>query len=215
MKRTALVASGLFLLAGSAWAGDPPKGKDEGKKPPAAKPEGKPEAKPEAKPEGKPGEAKAPPAAPALKSSADLKGADGKSIGTAALEETPHGVLITVNLTSAPAGMHAFHIHETGKCEPPFKTAGGHFNPGGHEHGFKNPAGKHAGDLPNIEVGDGGKGTYQFFAQGVTLKPGEKNSLLDADGSALVMHKGVDDYTEAKTGNAGDRIACGVVDKAK
>ena len=209
MRRTALLASGLFLFAGTTWA-DQPKGKDDGKKTTSSDSKTTSDSKTST-------ESKAPPAAapPAARAAADIKGEGGKSIGTAALEETPHGVLITVNLTGAPSGMHAFHIHETGKCEAPFKTAGGHFNPEGHEHGFKNPAGKHAGDLPNIEVGANGKGTFQFFAHGVTLKAGEKNSLLDTDGSALVMHKGVDDYTEAKTGNAGDRIACGVIEKAK
>jgi Cu-Zn family superoxide dismutase len=201
MKRLSLVATAL-LVSSPAFA-EAPKGKGDAKKPAA-----------ETKTPEKPADAKpAEPAAPPLRGKADLKGLDGKSIGTAQLEESPHGVLVTLDLTNAPSGMHAFHIHETGKCEPPFKTAGGHFNPAGHEHGFKNPNGRHAGDLPNINV-EGGKGTYQFFADGVTLKAGEKNSLLDADGSALVMHAKTDDYIEPKTGNAGDRIACGVIEKA-
>jgi Cu-Zn family superoxide dismutase len=153
------------------------------------------------------------PEAPGEMATAELKNAKGEKVGEATFEQTPHGVLVTAEITNLPAGMHAFHIHETGKCEPPFKTAGGHFNPAGKKHGVKSAEGCHGGDLPNISVGADGKAKVQFVAGDVTLKAGEKNSLLDADGSALVLHAGADDYKSDPAGNAGDRIACGVVTK--
>ena len=143
-----------------------------------------------------------------------IKGEGGQALGAAALEDSAHGVIITAQLHHLSPGMHAFHIHDTGKCEPPFKTAGGHFNPAGHKHGVRNPEGLHAGDLPNIEVGADGTARFQFFAAGATLKAGEKNSLFDADGAALVVHKGEDDLASDPAGNAGDRIGCGVVERS-
>jgi superoxide dismutase, Cu-Zn family len=143
---------------------------------------------------------------------ATLKDAQGQTVGTATLTETPHGVLIHVSLTSAPAGAHAFHVHEVGKCEPPFTSAGGHFNPGKKQHGLENTMGMHAGDLPNIEVPSGGALTFDTVAHDVTLKPGA-NSLLDADGSAIVLHEKGDDYKSDPAGNAGSRVVCGVIAK--
>jgi len=143
---------------------------------------------------------------------ADLKSADGKAMGSVTLTDTPHGVLLHVMLTGVPEGAHAFHIHTTGKCEPPFTTAGGHFNPGSKQHGVENAMGMHAGDLPNVTVPSSGNLTFDFIASDVTLKAGP-NSLLDADGSAVVLHATADDYKSDPAGNAGARIACGVVTK--
>jgi superoxide dismutase, Cu-Zn family len=143
---------------------------------------------------------------------ATLKDATGKTVGEATLKQTPHGVLITVDFSGMPAGEHALHIHQTGKCEPPFTSAGGHFNPTGHQHGILNPKGMHAGDLPNIYVPDSGSLKVDVFAAGVTLGKG-KNSLFDKDGSALVIHAGADDYKSDPAGDAGARIACGVITK--
>lgn len=139
---------------------------------------------------------------------ADIKNAQGQSIGSATLTETPHGVLLSVNLTSAPAGPHAFHIHAVGKCEAPFASAGPHLNPAGKKHGLKSADGAHAGDLPNITVPASGALTFEVLAAGVTMA-----SVLDADGAAVVLHAGVDDYATDPAGAAGDRIACGVVAK--
>lgn len=143
---------------------------------------------------------------------AELHNEQGQTIGEATLEQTPHGVLMTVDLHGLPPGEHAFHIHEVGKCEPPFKSAGGHFNPTHKQHGIKNPAGMHAGDLPNIYVPEDGKLKFDVFATGVSLQKG-KNSLFDADGSSLVIHAGPDDCKTDPAGDAGARIACGVITK--
>jgi Cu-Zn family superoxide dismutase len=145
---------------------------------------------------------------------AHLESAEGKAIGDAILRETPNGVLITLKLTGLSPGTHAFHVHERGKCEPPFESAGGHFNPGKKLHGFAHAAGYHAGDLPNIHVPANGEITAEFLARDVTLAPGKANSLLDGDGSALVVHARADDYRSDPTGASGDRIACGAVERA-
>ncbi|MGE3510057.1 MAG: superoxide dismutase family protein [Vicinamibacterales bacterium] len=137
---------------------------------------------------------------------ADIKDAQGKSIGSATLTDTPHGILLTVNLTAAPTGRHAFHLHAVGKCEAPFTSAGGHLNPTGKKHGIKSADGAHAGDLPNVTIPAGGALTFEVLAHGVTMA-----QVMDADGTAVVMHQGFDDYTSDPAGAAGDRIACGVV----
>ena len=144
---------------------------------------------------------------------ATLTNAQGQTVGQATLTETPHGVLIHVSLTSAPAGVHAFHIHATGKCEPPFTSAAGHFNPANKQHGVQNPMGMHAGDLPNIVVHPSGVLTFEVVNRDVTLRPGG-TSLLDTDGSAIVIHDKADDYKSDPAGNAGDRVVCGVITKS-
>jgi superoxide dismutase, Cu-Zn family len=155
----------------------------------------------------------APPAAAPATATAEIKTADGKKIGDVTLEETAHGVLVHGKLTGAPAGDHAFHIHETGKCEAPFKTAGGHWNPGKKHHGAKNKEGMHAGDLPNLHIPADGNLEFDALVPGATLTQG-KEAILDADGAALVLHATGDDYASDPAGNAGDRIACGVIAKA-
>jgi Cu-Zn family superoxide dismutase len=139
---------------------------------------------------------------------ASLKNAKGEPVGDVTLEQTPHGVLIKGTLSNLSAGTHAIHIHEAGKCDAPdFKTAGGHFNPQKKSHGMLSPGGKHEGDLPNIIVGQDGKAQFEFFAnEGLTVK-----SLMDKDGSAIVVHAQADDYKSDPAGNAGGRVACGVV----
>lgn len=143
---------------------------------------------------------------------AELKDATGKSVGTVTITETPHGALLHATLMGLPPGTHAFHIHTTGTCEPPFTSAGGHFNPAAKQHGIANPQGMHAGDLPNIEVGADGKATFDAFAMGVTMGMGA-DGLFKTGGTAIVVHGGADDYKGDPAGNAGPRIACGVVTK--
>jgi Cu-Zn family superoxide dismutase len=143
--------------------------------------------------------------------------AKGQEVGEAILTETPNGVLVRLTLRSNPPGIapgtHAFHIHETGKCEAPFKSAGDHFNPLGKTHGLMSEHGAHAGDFPNIHLPDKGALTVEFVAPELSLKQG-KNTLRDTDGSALVIHAKRDDYQSDPAGEAGDRIACGVIEKS-
>jgi superoxide dismutase, Cu-Zn family len=146
-----------------------------------------------------------------VRATANLVDGQGRSVGDAQLEQTPRGVLIRLNLKNAPAGIHGLHIHEVGQCEgPSFESAGGHFNPSKHQHGFLNPRGAHGGDLPNIEVPATALHSVEYFAEGLTLDQGS-NSLLDRDGSALVIHSGRDDYSSDPAGNSGDRVVCGSI----
>jgi Cu-Zn family superoxide dismutase len=148
------------------------------------------------------------PAFAADKATAVLKDADGKEVGKVTLIAVPTGVLLDADFTAVPPGDHAFHIHAEGKCEPPdFKSAGGHFNPEEDKHGLMNEAGPHAGDMPNIHVPENGKLHIEVLNQRVFLSDG----LLDDDGSAIVIHQGPDDYKSDPAGNAGPRIACGVI----
>jgi Cu-Zn family superoxide dismutase len=150
------------------------------------------------------------PACAADRASAVLKDAQGTEVGQATLTTTPSGVLISLDLTAIPAGEHAFHIHAVGKCEPPkFESAGPHFNPDATKHGLMNPEGPHAGDMPNLHVPEGGKLQIEVLNPTVTLSA--ESALLDEDGSAVVIHAGADDYKTDPAGNAGDRIACGVI----
>lgn len=142
---------------------------------------------------------------------ASLKDAAGKDVGSVQLIQTPHGVLLRMSLKGAVPGEHAFHIHAVGKCEAPFTSAGGHFNPASKKHGMEATEGAHAGDMPNLHVPASGELTIEIANNMVSLVKGQPNSLFDADGSALIIHAGVDDYKTDPTGNAGDRIACGVI----
>ena len=140
-----------------------------------------------------------------------LQDTRGASVGEAILTETPHGVFVTATLHDLPPGEHGFHIHERGQCVAPFTTAGGHFNPRRAHHGYFEANGPHQGDLPNVVVPESGSAKVEFLASGVTLKKAAPGSLLDPDGSALVVHAGPDDYRSDPAGNSGDRIACGVI----
>lgn len=169
----------------------------------AAKPAAKSEPAKDAKPS-------APPAPAPLRARAEVKSADGKKLGVVTFEQLAHGVLVAGELAELPPGGHAFHVHEVGKCEPPFQTAGGHFNHAQKKHGMRATDGAHAGDLPNLFANEAGKVKFEVVAHDVSLKEGP-GYLFDADGSALVLHATVDDYRTDPAGNAGGRIACGVV----
>jgi Cu-Zn family superoxide dismutase len=146
---------------------------------------------------------------------ATLKNAAGEEVGTATLTTRNGTVLINATFSKLPPGTHALHIHTTGTCTAPdFTSAGGHFNPAGKKHGKDNPEGAHAGDLPNFEVDASGAGKASTTVPGVTLGDGP-DSLFHTGGTALVVHGAADDYKTDPTGNAGPRIACGVIEKAK
>jgi Cu-Zn family superoxide dismutase len=138
---------------------------------------------------------------------APMADADGGAIGTLTLTTTPAGVLVQGVLSGLPPGPHGFHIHETGACEPPFDSAGGHYNPAGAEHGFLSENGPHAGDMTNIVVPDGGAVTIEALNTFLTLD----SDLFDDDGAAVVVHAEPDDYGTQPSGHAGGRIACGVI----
>jgi superoxide dismutase, Cu-Zn family len=142
----------------------------------------------------------------------ELKDQKGKVVGTVLLVDTPHGLLLRGTLMGLPPGTHAIHFHEFGKCESPFKSAGGHFNPGKKNHGMLDPGGLHAGDMPNLVIPKNGKLDFELFAADLTLADGP-NTVLDADGTALVIHAKADDYKSQPAGDAGDRIACGAINK--
>lgn len=140
-----------------------------------------------------------------------LKDRQGKSVGMAKLTEGPNGVLIHFEAQGLAPKAYAFHIHQNGKCEPPsFESAGGHFNPTGKKHGFKSVQGAHAGDLPNLYITKDGSTQADVLAEGVTLGPGP-NSLLKSGGTALMLHEKADDYATDPAGDAGGRMACGVI----
>src|SRR6201988_922006 len=150
------------------------------------------------------------PAAAAETAQAPLKDKSGKDVGTIELTQTKAGVLLKVAVKGLPAGEHAFHIHAVGKCEPPFDSAGPHFNPTNHKHGMLSGEG-HAGDMPNLHVPQGGALEVEAVNATITLDKGKPNSVFQPTGTAVVIHGGKDDYKTDPTGNAGDRIACGVI----
>jgi Cu-Zn family superoxide dismutase len=147
--------------------------------------------------------------------SASLADTEGRAVGQAQLRQTPHGVLLRLDLKNATPGVHAMHIHDAGRCDrPSFESAGPHFNPGGHQHGLLNPRGVHAGDLPNLDIPASQQLSVEYLVVDVTLDPGPQ-SLLDANGSAIVIHSGKDDYASDPAGASGDRIACGQISQSE
>jgi Cu-Zn family superoxide dismutase len=138
-----------------------------------------------------------------------MRNASGREIGTVSIRETAAGLGLSGTLNGLPPGAHAIHIHMVGRCEPPFDSAGDHWNPTNRQHGTENPQGPHLGDLPNLTVAADSTGSVQGTTPGGTLRG--TNSLLDGDGAAVIVHTQPDDYRTDPSGNSGDRIACGVI----
>ncbi|HEX5258312.1 MAG TPA: superoxide dismutase family protein [Sphingomicrobium sp.] len=136
-----------------------------------------------------------------------LVNASGQVIGSVRAWQTAGGISFRISATGLPHGLHGLHVHAVGRCDPPdFASAGPHWNPLGKKHGLNNPAGPHAGDLPNVEVAANGVLTATVTVPGATMA-----SLLGAGGAALVIHANADDYMTDPSGNSGPRIACAVV----
>ena len=161
---------------------------------------------------------KATPGTGVVRAHADIKG-EGIT-GTADFVETQQGtgklVTITVALSGLKEGMHGVHLHEVGKCEAPFTSAGGHFDPG--PAGNSNPDANHPfhmGDIPQISAAANGKASMKIATTRVTLSDGPL-SLFDADGSAIIIHGNPDQGITGAAGSGvsgGPRIACGVIEK--
>jgi Cu-Zn family superoxide dismutase len=151
-------------------------------------------------------------AAPGDKATAQMKDRGGKVIGTITLTETRQGVLLAGEVTQLTPGPHGFHIHAVGKCEPPFTSAGSHFNPKNKKHGFQEASGSHAGDLTNLHAASDGRAVADMLVMNIVLS-GPASGVLDPDGAAIVIHAKADDYRTDPAGDSGDRIACGVIAK--
>ena len=141
-----------------------------------------------------------------------LINASGQTIGTVRAWQTAGGVTFRIDASGLPHGLHGVHVHAVGRCDPPeFASAGPHWNPAARKHGMNNPAGPHAGDLPNVEVAANGVLGATVTLPNASLVGGAGNALIDGDGAALVIHAGADDYVTDPSGNSGARIACAVL----
>jgi Cu-Zn family superoxide dismutase len=145
---------------------------------------------------------------------ATLKDAKGNTVGLATFTEEASGLIhINVNASGLTPGLHGIHIHNKGNCTGlSFISAGEHYNPLGKEHDLNTQKGPHAGDLPNLEVGEDGMGHMHIATTFVTLSLGP-TTLFTANGTSLVIHANSDDEMTNPSGNSGVRVVCGGIEK--
>jgi Cu-Zn family superoxide dismutase len=139
--------------------------------------------------------------------------ANGLPAGTVQLLSNGQTVTVAIAAAGMAPGEHGFHLHTTGKCTAPdFTSAGGHLNPGNKTHGSMSPGGKHLGDMPNLTIGANRTGSTEVQLEGNASDVLE--DIFEADGTAVVIHAGPDDYRSDPAGDAGARVACGVLKRA-
>ena len=142
--------------------------------------------------------------------SAMIRAHHGVGMGEVLVAVGNDGLMVNVMAEGMKPGTYGVHIHTIGQCDgPDFKSAGGHWNPFGKAHGLDSATGAHAGDMPNLVVGEGGTGALSFTLKNAVMRDGE-GALMDADGAAFMIHAKPDDMKTDPSGDSGDRIACGV-----
>jgi len=130
--------------------------------------------------------------------------------GTVHFSDAGEGnVDVQVDLTGVPPGTHGFHIHEKGDCGNNGQNAGGHFNPTGMVHGAPDAVSHHSGDFGNVTADANGEVHTRLTTHSISLKSGE---VTNPFGKAVVLHEKADDLVSQPSGNAGARIACGVIE---
>ena len=149
------------------------------------------------------------------KATAKVIGIDGKDLGSVDFEETLAGMLVTAKLKGLPPGAHAFHIHDIGRCEPPFASSGKILNPFNAKHGLRNEEGPAMGDMPNLYVPASGDVVAEVLNPYVTLAAEGDGSLLRETGTSVIVRTTGDDHQAQPDGNSGAPIACGVIKKAQ
>ena len=141
----------------------------------------------------------------------DIADSGGRILARANIAQRSNGIAVRVSAMGLSPGTYAAHVHAVGRCDGPgFTSAGAHWNPTGRQHGKDNPAGMHQGDMPNLMVGADGRGSFEFTIRNARITGGT-TPLLDTDGAAVVIHASPDDHRTDPAGNAGSRIACGLL----
>lgn len=150
-----------------------------------------------------------------VQAAAEVAAPDGSPIGSVRFVQGATGVLLTVDVSGLSPGAHGIHLHAVGACTPDFKAAGGHINPDEGVHGLLNlertADAQDNGDLPNLYAGADGIARAEFFTTLVTVEGGSMPSLLDGDGSTIVIHENPDDHESQPIGGAGGRVGCGII----
>lgn len=148
---------------------------------------------------------------PALKAQIQTVDVSKAHLGKMYLRPVQGGVQVFGKLTGLnPGSTYAIHIHENGTCANKGKDAGGHFNPLNKPHGHPDTPESHAGDLPNLTADANGVASINFVREDISVDPRVANTVYNR---AFIIHAGADDYVSQPAGNAGDRMACGVIEE--